>query len=61
MWGAVPSQVAAVAGSQPAVAVHPDGILVVLEHLCYHTCVVPFAWVVAVLVLDMDPVPTPEW
>ena len=51
----------AVAGSQPAVAVHPDGVLVVLEHLCYHTSVVPFAWVVAVLVLDMDPVPTPEW
>ena len=52
---------AAVAGSQAAVAVHPDGVLVVLEHFCYYTGVVPFAWVVAVLVLDMDPVPAPEW
>ena len=52
---------AAVAGSQPAVTIHPDGVLVVLEHLCYHTGVVPFAWVVAVLVLDMDLVPTPKW
>ena len=40
MWGAVPSQVAAVAGSQSAVAVHPDGVLVVplLPHRCGPIC-----------------------
>ena len=46
---------------QAAVAVHPDGVLMILQDLHYCSSVVPLPQMVAVFVLDEDPVSPFQW
>ncbi len=50
----VTSEVSPVAHGQAARSVHPDGVLVVLEHFHDRPCLVPLRWVAAGLILNED-------
>ena len=47
--------------SSGGVAVHPDGILMILQDLHYCSSVVPLPRMVAMFVLDEDPVSPFQW
>ena len=50
----VASEVPAVPCCEAAASIHQHGVLVELQHFCDDTGAVPFARVIAVLVLHMD-------